>query len=1191
LNQDAGTQATLRQREAADPRVSVSLLASAGSGKTKVLVDRFLRLCVEDGSGRAEPRSILAITFTRKAAVEIQERLLSAARKLALAPDDDLRAQLAELFGRQPGQVSASEMTAAAGLYEKILEDVSALSVGTIHSFCQAILGRFAAEAGLDPHAALLENTDDLVAEALDQLEREIATDDTLAAASGEAGKDPVSVRAALRDLHNQRLRLDRWARRLQPEADPEEPLPPMRRHQLIEPMFGQVAGELFAGMDLPEGDPQTGLLEALERELTRVHGSGLDAARRGVDPDIPGKQAASLDKVVENLRQAMGDLLTVWRAVEPSGRGPLVPALKEIFLTKADKLRRFSGVKGYGEEFNNLFHGEILSLLDLLRSFGYLELMRTNRNLLLLTLRLLDICDELKRRDQVIDFQDLEDFAGRLMGDHTRAMSLLFRLEDGIQHILLDEFQDTNFNQWDILEPFVTEFLGGGSDPERPHTVFVVGDVKQSIYGFRGAEPELFGLVQKVIRHNGKDVALPTNFRSLKNVVQAVGCLFSAPPLVDALPEGASAGVKQEHFRNGSLGKVVILDPFSSPENDRDGGADDEAGPSDGPALESPGGDQLAAAAAARLARSLVEESSSLSWSDLLVLCRSRTEIAVYEKAFRDAGIPVAAAGRGTLAASREVQDVLALLRWLIYPEDDLALATVLRSPIFRLGEEEFQQALAGRGLNRVDDQGKLLPPLRLWQSIRRLKDDPRLGRAVKLLHSWRGRVGLESCHDLLRRIFREGGLPERYQAAGENQARDNLLRLYDLALAPDVASTPTVRRLVEVIDRAARLGAEEEAVTPPDQEKGRVRFMTIHGAKGLEAPVVFLVDADRKLGRRDLFVRLRAQDPSSPLLFKVDRKFREGFAGADLPASPVERAASRAAGRDLAENANLLYVAMTRARDQLYVLGGQKCTKPEHDSFLRQLTRAAEVADCQAVSRLGFNLMDGSEQPLPAVSGGQSQISESRSWTPPALTPLVRSVIPSTLEEKGGQALPPNLSEPQECRPQASLDEGDAEGQDRQGAIDRGHLVHLLLQLAADTGEAPAGDRPEAREARAVFDDLQFAWVFKPALEQGRGLSEVPVIHRLTAAGSDGAEERVTGVIDRLVLRPGRVDIIDYKTNRTGGDPQAVARLVDHYRPQLATYRDVIGVLFPELPVAAWLLFTDPDFPRGVDRLQEVT
>ena len=1088
-------------------------------------------------------------------------------------------------------------MQAAAGLYERILEDVSGLSVGTIHSFCQTILNRFATEAGLDPHAVLMENMDDLVEEALDQLEREVASDPVLAEASYGAGKDPGSVRGAVRAAHKQRLRLDRWIRSLQPTSVGDSPVANSPRVDFLEPMVGQLRSLLLLGEGSDSSDPAAALFPRFKSALAVMIQEGLSHIEEQQAGGVPAAQAKSLKKTFDNLR---GNLLREqqrWGKAEAQDYGDLVKDLKLIFLTASDQPRKLSTVRkdGLGAEFNALVFEKAIPLLDLFRRFGYLELLATNEGLLRLTLRLMDICDDLKRRDQVIDFQDLEDLASRLMSDPGRALSLLYRLDDSINHILVDEFQDTNFNQWEILEAMVVEFLSGGADPDRKKTVFFVGDVKQSIYGFRGAEPELFPQVTDLLRRfDQEDHTLPTNFRSLQAVVDSVGCVFTRPPLSEALPKNEQDSIQQHFARTDNPGKVVVLDPFDRP--------------SDPEADDGRSGHQLAADAVARLASDLInrgtttsegfgdtQEERTLTWDDILVLCRTRTEISIYEKAFRDFGIPIISSGRGMLAASREAQDILALLRWLTYPEDDLALATVLRSPIFRWSEADFQAALTLRGVNNKREDGRYFPPRRLWQSIRKLDDDTRFGEAVTQLRKWRGHLGRETCHDLLRRIYREAHLLQRYQAALGGQARHNLLRIFDLALGPDVMATPTVRHLVEVIDRAARLGGEEEAVTPPGEGHGRVRFMTIHGAKGLEAPVVFLVDADHKLGKENPQLRLVSGSNRTPLIFKATKKYRQGFPGVGLSESCLEQAARMARAKDSTEDANLLYVAMTRARDRLYVVGGQKSTQEDHESFSRFLMCATAGGDCKLVERQGpdwlgatpaaFGNMPGDEDLDP---GGEVEVSlqETRYWEPPTMTPRIKTTTPSTVEgtEAYEAASDENL-------PQRFRDENPPGKIDRQQSIRRGNLIHLILQQAADLGSLPGGQGAEHAEAAAVFANPDLAWIFHPAGEGGRGLSEVPVIHRETAASTATSENRVTGIIDRLILSPGRADIIDYKTNRTAGDEQKIVELVEHYRPQLDAYRQVVGSLYPDRQIGTWLLFTEPvpgQSPAG--RLVEV-
>ena len=1163
---DPVRMATKIQRQAARPEVSVALRASAGSGKTKVLVDRFIRLCVEDGPARTHPRSILAVTFTRKAAVEIQERLLAKASGMVLAEPDELRRQLRDLFSdRADPEPSASELLQAAGLYEMVLEDLSGLHVGTIHSFCQLILGRFAAEAGLDPHFAVIENQDDLIDEALDQLEEEMSKGEILAAAGRTVGPNPTSVRVAVKEIFYEQMRIERWLNR---HGEPGDRI----RLDKLPGMLKDLREFLFPDLDSGQDPDPEAFVPLLTTALDEFTKSGLDIVDAGM-----GADAERTTKNTAKLRascQAALDLPPVDQ----------LPAIRKIFLTKADQTRKFTLIRDaeIKAQYNALVVENALPILRILHTSGYLKLYELNRDLLHLGLRVLDIYSELKRRDRVVDFQDLEDMACRLMGDQGRALSLLYRLDDSIHHILLDEFQDTNFNQWDMLDPFVREFLSGGAG-DRARTLFFVGDMKQSIYGFRGAEPLIFTFARKLLEDRGQPVLdLPTNFRSLGAVVGGVGCLFNASPLGDSFAPEERESVRQEWARQEGPGVVRVLDPYL--------GADPEDDPVDGRS-----GDQLAADAAARLVLHLKESGTTtwdgfgddlverpLRWADFLVLTRSRTEISLYEKSFRVAGIPIVPPGRGMLTASREVQDILAVLRWLIWPEDDVALAAVLRSPIFRIGQKDFQEVLARRGLFRVRDDGRPIPPRGLWQTIRKDEDDPITGPAVVLLKNWRKHLGFESGHDLLRRIYREGLVLEKYQLALGDQARYNLMRLFDLALSPEISGTPTVRRLVDFIARAASQGGQEEGTLPRGGAEGRVRFMTIHGAKGLEAPVVLLVDADRATGKESPRVRTDAGASDTPLLFKVNKNFRKGFALPDeVPwtRDALQIAAGLASERDRTEEANLLYVAMTRARDRLYVMGGDKWRGNEHDSPLRRIQQSVAVGTCDVIERDDPDCLVRPPVPVEEAASAHSvesvRIEAYKMWQPPVLKEMVKIITPSTAEGE----LP---SPPPRERPPGGLISRDI----GISGTERGNRIHLLLQLAADLGSMPPGIGEIHTEAAAVFDNPDLAWIFRPA--EGRGLSEVPVIHRRAAATADETEERITGSIDRLVLRPGRADIIDYKSNRLSDDPAHRKELVEHYRPQLEAYREVIQALYPDREVHTWLLFTDQ---RATEKLVEVS
>ncbi|MDX2474205.1 MAG: 3'-5' exonuclease, partial [Candidatus Krumholzibacteria bacterium] len=644
-----------------------------------------------------------------------------------------------------------------------------------------------------------------------------------------------------------------------------------------------------------------------------------------------------------------------------------------------------------------------------------------------------------------------------------------------------------------------------------------------------------------------------------------------------------------QKWARGESAGEVLLLEPFAAAEAD-------ESDP-DAP-IDERSGDQLAAQATAQLVRRMKEDAAHgtwegfgdklvarpLRWDDFLILSRTRTEISLYEKAFRDADIPFVPPGRGMLAASREVQDILSLLRWLLWPDDDAALASVLRSPIFRLEDQSFQELLGARDLFKPSDVAdRYRTPSNLWPTLKKKADQEPFARPVRLLKEWRKHLGFDTCHDLLRRIYREGEVLERYQIARGDQARYNLLRLYDLALSPEIAGTPTVRQLADFIGVAASRGGQEEGALPRDGGEGRVQFMTVHGAKGLEAPVVFLVDANRPAGKESPRVRVRPESPDTPLLFKVVKAYRDGFKvpdGVIWPQDQLQTVSAQARERDLTEEANLLYVAMTRARDRLVLVGSQRETGEENDSPMRKIATGILADGCAEHFQTDdpAGMMRPPEPVAPKAAAVPTHVADdTQAWQPPPPRETMKVITPSGVHDENADDNVP-------------LSAGPRVQQDETDPTERGHQVHLMLQLAADHGAMPAGDTAYHAEAETVFADSSLDWVFRPQSEGGQGLSEVPVIHRRPSNGPDATEERITGIIDRLVVRADRVDIVDYKTNRFGGDAAVRANLVEHYRPQLATYGEVVAELYPDHDIHTWLLFTEPGLPND-QRLEEVT
>ncbi|MBK9304045.1 MAG: UvrD-helicase domain-containing protein [bacterium] len=1160
--------ADLVQRLAADPALSVPLRASAGSGKTKVLVDRIVRLLLV----RAPLKSVVALTFTRKAAVEIRDRLRARLGALARLDRDGLVAELTALLGEAPAPETVDR---AALLFEEVLEDASGLLVGTIHTFCQTLLKRFADEAGIDPSFSIVENTDDLWDEALSRLEAELARDPVGAAELAELAGDPAAARRMLRGFEHVRPDLDRWLARVARETgrDGVSEHDPDRASDLAAPLQRDLARHLLRGTPLADSpDPTPEALRGPAALIARGYAAGLDAVERTEPPGGRSK----LPREMQDRRDAA---LAAAAALE--GGEPLdgtLAGLLLLALTKGGTPRwPRSGAKAAKPERDAAYAVAARPLQELAAWRDLVALYRHNALRLRLGLRGLDHYAALKARDRCLDFHDLERLARDLVRDGEIGPWILYRLDARLDHLLVDEFQDTNRSQWEILETFAQEFLAGDAEDGRPRSVFVVGDVKQSIYGFRGAQPGIFAEVERWLfdRTEQEALTLPVNYRSLPAIVDTVGDLFQAEPLRDLLPSALEvAAARQTPFRSDGPGRVLLLPQVE----DREGG--------DGSRHAA------AAALAARvirryLAHGTVHEDGRdrpARYGDVLVLARTRTHLQDYEAAFRAAGIPIVPAGRGALARSREVQDVLQLLRWLVFPTDDAALAGVLRSPLVRLEEREFQELLARRRARR----GRAA----LWDALRDAADGSPLAATAALLQGWLRAVGHVPAHRLLRRILRETEAPSRFAAALGEQARYNLLRLHDLALAHEQSAFPSLRTFLAAVENAALREDQEEAVLP-DTEQGRVRMMTIHGAKGLEAPCVLLVDAADPMAREETtFVLEAGKSGGGPVVQGVLKQHRgatgddddddDDDGGVGAAGTPLAAAAARRLDEQRHEQANLLYVAMTRARDELVVLGAAPERNSRSPSFLGWL-----AASPRGLDALPDDLLAGGS-PLPASADAAATNGPSL-WEPTGWEPLIDTLSPSASAAPplAGDATPDDAAPGDDLLAPETADGADDEARSlaRDAAMAHGTAVHRWLQFAVESGAMPAGDGPAHAEAAAVFANPALDAIFRPA--GGRVLCEAAVLARLPRDG-DGPERRLLGAVDLLHLGDAEIVVVDYKTNRVA--EADLGPVVAHYRPQMQAYREALRACRPGLPVRCLLLFTGLAGAGGPGRLVAV-
>lgn len=1126
---------------AADPRKNATVSASAGTGKTWLLVARMVRLLLAG----TPPHGIMAVTFTRKAAGEMRVRLYERLADMAMADEATLDHRLTEL-GETP---SPALRERARHLHEKLLMTPRGPRITTFHAFCQELLARFPIEADVPPGFELMEDTGLLAMTAWDALCAEAAGEpggttaealDTLFA----IGSGPDATRDLLMELF--RRRADWWAY-TSGQTD--------RIHFATEQLRTLLAID-------PAHDPANEFWQAARVPLERIR-EVLHARGNKADPAN-----------VEKLDRAFGE-------TDPAATLELVTP---VLLTQAGTIRAEKAsnalAKKVGSEAAERFATEFQAAGEALLAARDALLRRENLALneawFRAGERLLDHYEKLKTEQRLLDFADLEWRAWRLLHDGEHAEWIQYKLDARIDHLLVDEFQDTNPTQWHLLRPLLEE-LAAGVDPERPRSVFLVGDPKQSIYRFRRADPRLQTTASEWLHDHihAHPVTLDRSRRSAPPIITLVNHLFGSAPLAEKLGNFRSHATSRE----GLPGRVELLPPI---EPDRDKGDSRETDDSGWPRLRNPLTEPTPWTTTTRhyaeglaLARRLCAlisdgtrieddgESRPLHWGDVMLLVRSRNHVADYEQALRDAGIPYIGSERGTLLDSLEVRDLEALLEVLQAPFSDLSLARVLRSPVFAATDEDLIE-LAGAGTNTT--WWERLPDA----AAGRPGDDP-LARAARLLPHWRTLAGKLPIHDLLDRIQHEGEVAARYHAVtpGHLRARAiaNLNRFLELALEVDAGRYPSLVHFLDHLEQL-RERASDAPDEPPAAGGRRVRVLTIHAAKGLEAPVVCLADtaADPPGGKGARVLVDWPTEAEQPRRFALLASAKR----ADGALATVVASENAAEAR---ERANLLYVATTRARQMLLI----SATMPARGN-------PDETGDGDRwypVLRKAMHEAGAAEQEDGALVLGDS--------LPTSPTAAADATEPGDADA----VLPPPVAARADDPPLPSATDNDAvTGHTEPSlALVRGTVLHRMLErlargeavasaqaLASDCVPQPDNNRLSSwlAEARAAIAHPEMAELFDPD-GHDQAWNEVPVSWR------DGTGRTISGVIDRLVRQGRQFTIIDYKTHE-GVTRDSAESVAAGYTAQLAAYAEGVRRLWPDANVRAVVLFTAIPVARAV-------
>jgi ATP-dependent helicase/nuclease subunit A len=1111
-----------RQTDVSNPAVSAWVAANAGSGKTHVLAQRVINLLLEG----VEPEKILCITFTKAAAANMAKQVFDRLGAWIGLAD----AKLDEVIGTDPAApADPRRRTRARRLFARALETPGGLKVQTIHAFCTQLLHRFPFEANVAARFAVLDETTQT--HLLEQLTLAVLLDGAGNPGSALGGALEAAMTAAadqtfrdvVRGAIAQRDAIARWVGEA---GDLDAAIVALSRSLGVEPNLTRpkVEDEIVNGPILPA--PEWPAVAAICRA------SSAQDQKQCERLTLAGRVGGS--ERVEAYLKVFFDSKCLPRAnllTQPLVK--LHPALARRLLDE---------------------QARVLTLHELRNA-----VICRDRSAALVTVafEVLKRFGREKARRGLVDYDDLIDKTLELLRN-VDATWVHYKLDLGINHLLIDEAQDTSSKQWEIVQRLIAEFTAGAGARGVKRTIFAVGDEKQSIYSFQNAAPREFAAIGRTFARAHADAELPFifgrlehSFRSGESVLAAVDIVFR--PMFQSVTSDKDGFPAHIALPDAPPSMVEIWEPMKPDERkDMEGWQ----APFDRVSETSPR--VKLARRIARSVRKLIDNGEPVTtarrptrYGDVLILVRQRGELfEAIIRALKQEHVDVAGADRLVLTEHIAVMDLMVLADALLLPEDDLALATVLRSPLFGFEETDLYDVAWDRGA------------LSLRAALAR-KSGEKFAAAAARLDALALEARRETPFAFYAKILGAGDGRRRFLARLGAEANDALDEFLNLAFAYERRETPSLQGFVAWL-REARAEVKRDMEIARDE----VRVMTVHGAKGLEAPIVILADT-----------MTPPAGPRAPQLLKLaDGPMIWAGRKADDVAAV---AAARRATLDEAthEYRRLLYVAMTRAADRLIVCGADgRQRRPAgcwYDLVREPLVPFLVEEDGEDGKVLRYRKQPSAPakpQPPKIEKQKPPQPAPPPSWLrrqAPAETPRAAPLLPSAaFDEEIGNVAPRAGS-----------------AADRQRALLRGRIVHRLMQslpdvppkhreaageryLAGAAKALSATERSEIlRQVLAILDDHSFAEIFAAGSR-----AEVPIVGRVTRGGA--APLRVAGQVDRLTVSNDAALIADYKTDSAA--PRRLDEVAPAYVTQLALYRAVLAGIYPEKTVRAALVFT---------------
>jgi ATP-dependent helicase/nuclease subunit A len=1121
-------QVRSEQAKASNPEMSVWVSANAGSGKTHVLAQRVLRLLL---SGVA-PAKILCLTFTKAAAANMAARIFAALSQWTELDDKALWQAILAIGAPQP---ELETLVFARRLFARTVETPGGLKVHTIHGFCERLLHLFPFEANVP---ARFEVTDEIGEEEL----------------LGEAR------RQALAAARHDEGELGRALLQLSAETSLEEfdaLIAEATRHRTLlrHYSFADAAADLGCALDLAPGTT----LAVVEAEMIEA----------GVPPRRWREFAEFLDRGLTTDRDNAARLRAAEAAYDPSlGAAAMTDAAREVCLSAyldfffigdgAGDKRKSLATKALTEARTDLveeLYSERERLAPLRERRKAAECLEKSLALMTVAAEIFARHEHLKGARGLLDFDDLIERTLALL-ERSDARWVLFKLDSGIDHILVDEAQDTSPAQWKILEALAAEFFAGAGSRAYPRTFFAVGDEKQSIFSFQGAAPHMFHEMRRSFSASSggfEHVSLKHSFRSVPAVLVTIDRIFAAPEHQKGLVTD-DIWMGHEALKRDLPGLIEVWPPVSKGEraepHDWRLPLDllDESDPA--VILADRVARKISALIAPGAGEYVHEEGARrrVRAGDILILVRTRGpffEAAI--RALKQYNVPVAGADRLELLEHIAVMDLIAAGRMALLPQDDLTLAAVLKSPLIGLDDDDLLEIAPTRPGALIDALGA--------------SPNPHHQEAYATILRWQSRAAL-SPFDFYARLLSEDGGRRAIQARLGLEASDAIDEFLRLALRAEKEgrfSLPAFLADLEGIDLSIKR----------DMETGSdcVRVMTIHAAKGLEAKIVFLPDTcGAPSGPHDNKIHVLAARGTHVLAWSPRKD-------TDPPAVADARQKAREEAED--EYRRLLYVALTRAEERLYISGFHGKNEPYEQAWGRMIEASLGEAFVEVPA-----FWDESETIRRWHAPGAIAPEAERRADPPVGDPP----LPDYLSRPAPTEIAPLPLLPSSAYVETLEASSDITFETRRKAgLERGRLMHVLLQHLPEV--APEARREAARVFLAARAPDYDAAGREALIDQALAVLETPVLADLFGAkaraevaivghvlGPDGSRRAVSGQIDRIVETEREVIVADYKT----GAPCSAEATPRVYLAQMALYRAVLAPLWPGKHLRMLIIWT---------------